>query len=176
MVGAGVLSGFVSVLVRLALVRLQGSPGALPDRVPWLVLLTVGAGGALAAWFVLRAYAAGSAHLVVAGLTVLDPLVGVLLGLVVLGEAARGFDTATAALMGAAGTTAVAGVVLLAGRPMTARSGSPAGDRHAETPAGRPAPATRRRHRWCRPGRRPPGSRCSPGSCRRCPARRCGWG
>jgi hypothetical protein len=64
-------------------------------------------------WLVQQAFAAGPPELVVAGLTVVDPLVAVGLGVVLLGEgAATGLPTALA--MGGGAAVAVAGVFALA--------------------------------------------------------------
>jgi hypothetical protein len=41
----------------------------------------------LGAWFVQNAYSSGPPDLVIAGLTVIDPLVAVAIGIVILGEA-----------------------------------------------------------------------------------------
>ncbi len=90
--GAGILFGFVATLAKVAIGRLGGimSSGPRPDD--WLVLLCllglVVAGGA-GLYLVQTAYAAGSPDLVVASLTVIDPLVAVSIGIIVLGEAAH---------------------------------------------------------------------------------------
>ena len=68
---------------------------------------------ALGGWMVQCAYSCGPPDLVIAGLTVVDPMVGVALGLVVLGEAGAGFTGALGAVMGLAGLVAIVGVVLL---------------------------------------------------------------
>lgn len=80
-VAAGVLYGFVAVCVRMSAVRLvDGRPPA------WGVLAVLVAGAVLGVWFVQTAYRHGPPDLVVAGLTVVDPMVGVLVGVLVLGE------------------------------------------------------------------------------------------
>lgn len=108
--GAGILFGFVAVLAKTVIARLfQGD-------FEWLSLTCL-AGLAAAALFgtflVQNAHTRGSSELVVAGLTVIDPLVAVILGITVLGEA----DTAPPLAFvgfGLAGATAVAGVILIA--------------------------------------------------------------
>ncbi|MGO4230009.1 DMT family transporter [Arthrobacter sp. YAF34] len=108
--GAGILFGFVAVLAKTVIARLfQGD-------FEWLSLTCL-AGLIIAALFgtflVQNAHTRGTSELVVAGLTVIDPLVAVTLGITVLGEA----DTAPAEAFIAfllAGATAVAGVLLLA--------------------------------------------------------------
>lgn len=108
--GAGILFGFVAALAKTVIARLfQGD-------FEWLSLTCL-AGLIIAALFgtflVQNAHTRGTSELVVAGLTVIDPLVAVTLGITVLGEA----DTAPAEAFIAfllAGATAVAGVFLLA--------------------------------------------------------------
>lgn len=82
--GAGVLYGFVATLAKVVIQRVyQG-------QVEWLTILClialIGA-VALGSWFVQNAYASGPPDLVIAGLTVIDPLVAVSIGIVILGEA-----------------------------------------------------------------------------------------
>ena len=108
--GAGILYGFVATLAKTVIVRIaQGEFG-------WLSLAGfVGLAAALVLGvdLVQKAHArGGSDELVVAGLTVVDPMVAVLLGIIVLGEA----DTAPPiAVLGylAAGAVAIAGVWLV---------------------------------------------------------------
>lgn len=112
-VGAGILYGFVAVLVRLTLTRVQGSPGGPLDDVNWLAVGAAVVASVLGGWFVQSAFAAGPPDLVIAGLTVIDPMVGVLLGLLVLGEAGTGFTVLTGVLMAVAGAVAIVGVAVL---------------------------------------------------------------
>jgi hypothetical protein len=83
--GAGVLYGFVASLAKVVLLRIyQGD-------YDWLTLLAVVAlisAMLLGGWFVQNAYASGPPDLVIAGLTVIDPVVAVAIGIVILGEAA----------------------------------------------------------------------------------------
>lgn len=84
--GAGVLYGFVATLAKVVLGRLQ------QGEFEWLTLICVIAlltATALGAYFVQNAYASGPPDLVIAGLTVVDPMVAVAIGIVVLGEAAQ---------------------------------------------------------------------------------------
>ncbi|HKT57010.1 MAG TPA: DMT family transporter [Microbacterium sp.] len=109
-VASGVLYGFVATLAKTVITRLQS------QDVNWLTILcAVGLVAALAvgAYFVQTAYAVGPPDLVVAGLTVIDPMVAVLIGLTILREA----ETAPwPALLGfaVAGLIAVYGVFSLA--------------------------------------------------------------
>lgn len=108
--GAGILFGFVAALAKTVIARLvQGD-------FEWLSLTCV-AGLAIAALFgtflVQNAHARGTPELVVAGLTVIDPLVAVTIGITILGEAGTAPPQAVVAF-GLAGATAIAGVILLA--------------------------------------------------------------
>ncbi|MEO6115169.1 MAG: DMT family transporter, partial [Pseudolysinimonas sp.] len=82
---AGLLYGFVATLAKVVINRL------LNGNFEWLTVICVVAliaAGALGAYFVQTAYSVGSPDLVIAGLTVVDPLVAVSIGIIVLGEAA----------------------------------------------------------------------------------------
>lgn len=82
---AGLLYGFVATLAKVVINRL------LNGTFEWLTVFCVVAliaAAALGAYFVQTAYSVGSPDLVIAGLTVVDPLVAVSIGIVVLGEAA----------------------------------------------------------------------------------------
>ena len=84
--GAGVLYGFVATLAKVVIDRTKTG-----DFLDGLTLLCVGAlllATVLGGYFVQNAYASGPPDLVIAGLTVIDPLVAVSIGIVVLNEAA----------------------------------------------------------------------------------------
>ncbi|CAD5999610.1 DMT family transporter [Agreia sp. COWG] len=83
-IGAGVLYGFVATLAKVVIKRLQ------QGDFEWLtVICVVGllAAFAVGGYFVQTAYSSGPPDLVVAGLTVVDPLIAVGIGILVLGEA-----------------------------------------------------------------------------------------
>lgn len=83
-VGAGVLYGFVATFAKVVISRLQ------QDHFEWLTWACVAAlaiGALLGMLFVQNAYSSGPPDLVVAGLTVIDPMVAVLIGIIILGEA-----------------------------------------------------------------------------------------
>ncbi|WP_028275195.1 DMT family transporter [Arthrobacter sp. I3] len=108
--GAGILFGFVAALAKTVIARLvQGD-------FEWLSLTCL-AGLVIAAlsgtFLVQNAHTRGTPELVVAGLTVIDPLVAVTLGIVILGEADTAPPLAIIAFV-LAGATAIAGVILLA--------------------------------------------------------------
>ena len=91
---AGVLYGFVATLAKVVINRvgneLAGVTGGASFE--WLTIVCIIGmllAAALGAYFVQTAYSVGSPDLVIAGLTVIDPLVAVAIGIVVLGEAAQ---------------------------------------------------------------------------------------
>jgi drug/metabolite transporter (DMT)-like permease len=115
--GAGVLFGFVATLAKVVIDRIKTL--AFTDIVSggeWLLVgcivgLLVAA--LLGSYFVQTAYASGPPDLVVAGLTVIDPLIAVLIGILVLGEAGQVPFWAILVFV-AAGAVAVWGVLQLA--------------------------------------------------------------
>lgn len=85
-IGAGILYGFVATLAKVVIKRLQ------QGDFEWLTvacLIGLLAATALGGYFVQTAYSSGPPDLVVAGLTVVDPLVAVGIGIVILGEASE---------------------------------------------------------------------------------------
>lgn len=109
-IGAGVLFGFVATLAKVVINRI------LNNNFEWLTVVAIVAllaSAALGSYFVQTAYSVGSPDLVIAGLTVVDPLVAVLIGVVVLGEAAL-IPPAFAVVAGVAGAVAILGVLQLA--------------------------------------------------------------
>ena len=83
--GAGIIYGFVATLAKVVIKRVQAGD------FEWLTLACLVAlllGTAAGAYFVQTAYSSGPPDLVIAGLTVVDPMVAVLIGVLVLGEAA----------------------------------------------------------------------------------------
>jgi drug/metabolite transporter (DMT)-like permease len=82
--GAGVLYGFVASLIKAVVQRIiQGDFSVLT----FVCAVITGVAVLLGGWFVQNAYASGPPDLVIAGLTVIDPMVAVCLGIVILGEA-----------------------------------------------------------------------------------------
>jgi hypothetical protein len=108
-VGAGVLYGFVATLAKVVIQRIYQLQF---DWLTILCLIALVAAVVLGGWFVQNAYASGPPDLVIAGLTVIDPMVAVTIAIVILGEAkAANFLVALGFAVSAA--MAVAGVVLL---------------------------------------------------------------
>lgn len=109
-IAAGSLFGFVATLAKVVINRV------VDGQFDVLTIVAVGtliAAAALGGYFVQTAYQLGSPDLVIAGLTVVDPLVAVLLGAFVLGEAVA--MPPLAIIVGiAVGAIAVVGVVKLA--------------------------------------------------------------
>jgi drug/metabolite transporter (DMT)-like permease len=83
-VGAGVLYGFVATLAKVVIQRIE------QQQFEWLTLgclIALAVAVSLGSWFVQNAYSSGPPDLVIAGLTVLDPIVAVLIAIVILNEA-----------------------------------------------------------------------------------------
>ncbi|PRY70258.1 magnesium transporter NIPA [Glaciihabitans tibetensis] len=117
-VGAGVLFGFVATLAKVVIDRLKTLALTDFDLTPteWLTGLCIAAliaASALGSYFVQTAYSSGPPDLVVAGLTVIDPVVAVSIGVVVLGEAAGAPAWSFFAFL-IAGAVAIYGVFQLA--------------------------------------------------------------
>ena len=116
--------GFVVTLMKVVLDRSSAAiqHGALigPD-LPFTLLVAAGAAiaGTAGISLVQRAYSGGSADLVVAALTVVDPLVAVSLGIGLLGQA-RSAPLWTFPVFAVAEVVAVLGVLLMARHPPTA--------------------------------------------------------
>jgi hypothetical protein len=108
-IGAGVLYGFVATLAKVVIQRLYQMQF---DWLTILCLLALVAAVILGGWFVQNAYASGPPDLVIAGLTVIDPLVAVSVAIAILGEA-EAATPLTAIGFALSGAIAVAGVVLL---------------------------------------------------------------
>lgn len=109
-IGAGILYGFVATLAKVIIKRIEAGQFEWITAVCLLALISAGAVGA---YFVQTAYSSGPPDLVIAGLTVVDPMVAVLIGMLVLGEAAAA-PWWVFIIFGVAGGIAVWGVVGLA--------------------------------------------------------------
>lgn len=136
-VAAGVLYGFVATLAKVAIARISQR-----DADWYLVLCVLGIliAAILGAYFVQNAYSSGPPDLVIAGLTVIDPVVGVTIGIVILGEASGAPWWAGILFIGF-GLVAVRGVFLLAKHHPQAQQSD--GDETAAAPpreAGRATP------------------------------------
>ena len=111
--GAGVLFGFVAVLTRIIGKHLLDPNGLFLLNVQWYTLIAIVAAGGLGSWFVQSAYSGGPPDLVIAGLTVIDPLVGIAIGIVILGELRPDVHAVMAIAMAVAATLAIVGVIAL---------------------------------------------------------------
>lgn len=111
--GAGVLFGFVAVLTRIIGKHLLDPNGLFLLNVQWYSVVAIVAAGALGSWFVQSAYATGPPDLVIAGLTVVDPIVGIAIGIAILGELRPDVHAVMAIAMGTAASLAIVGVVAL---------------------------------------------------------------
>ncbi|MFM6980638.1 MAG: DMT family transporter [Micrococcales bacterium] len=107
--GAGILYGFVATLTKVVIVRIE------QGQFEWLTVacaLVLGVAVVMGGWFVQNAYASGPPDLVIAGLTVVDPLVAVLIAITILQEAK---EASLLEIFGflISGAIAVTGVLLL---------------------------------------------------------------
>jgi hypothetical protein len=115
-VGAGVLYGFVATLAKVVIDRIHTIIITGSHEFEWLTIVCIVAllaATALGGYFVQTAYASGPPDLVIAGLTVIDPIVAVTIGVVVLREADGAPWFAIVAFV-VAGALAVYGVFQLA--------------------------------------------------------------
>lgn len=110
---AGTLYGFVAVEVKVVTVQLHAGAGSWWQNVDLINVLGLLVAAVLGGWLVQSAYASGPPELVMAGLTVVDPMVGVLVGLTVLGEAATDFGWVAGITLAACGAVSITGVRLL---------------------------------------------------------------
>ena len=109
-IGAGILYGFVATLAKAVIKRIEAG------QFEWITavcVIALVAAAAVGAYFVQTAYSSGPPDLVIAGLTVVDPLIAVLIGMVILGEAAAA-PPWVLVIFGVAGAVAVWGVIGLA--------------------------------------------------------------
>jgi len=117
-VAAGTLYGFVVTITKVLINRWQSNQ---VDAFMILCLAGIVVAALLGGYLVQTAYSVGSPDLVIAGLTVIDPLVAVAIAITVLGEADR-FPPFALAGLAIGGALSVIGVVLLARHhPQTAR-------------------------------------------------------
>ncbi len=117
-VGAGVLYGFVATLAKVVIDRVHTIIINGAQGFEWLTIACVVAllaATVLGGYFVQTAYSSGPPDLVIAGLTVIDPIVAVSIGIIVLQEASVAPWYAILAFA-VAGALAVYGVVLLSKR------------------------------------------------------------
>ncbi len=107
--GAGILYGFVASLIKAVVQRvIQGEFTFLT----FICVVVLGLSLLLGSWFVQNAYSSGPPDLVIAGLTVIDPMVAVLVGVIILNEAAGAPALSLIAFV-LSGALAVIGVYLL---------------------------------------------------------------
>ena len=109
-VAAGTLYGFVVTITKVLINRWQSN-----QIDPFMILCLIGlvVAALLGGYFVQTAYSVGSPDLVIAGLTVIDPLVAVAIAITVLGEADH-FPPFAFGGLAVGGILSVIGVVLLA--------------------------------------------------------------
>lgn len=111
--GSGMLFGFVAVLTRIISKQIFDPNGLFLLNVQWYSVVAIAAAGGLGSWFVQSAYASGPPDLVIAGLTVVDPIVGVAIGIIILGELRDNVPPVVAISMAGAALVAIVGVIAL---------------------------------------------------------------
>lgn len=111
--GSGVLFGFVAVLTRIISKQIFDPNGLFLLNVQWYSVIAIAAAGGLGSWFVQSAYASGPPDLVIAGLTVIDPIVGIAIGITILGELRDDVPPVVAIAMAGAAILAIVGVIAL---------------------------------------------------------------
>jgi drug/metabolite transporter (DMT)-like permease len=125
-IASGVLFGFVATLAKVIIGRVEtvlaahDSPFAV-GGLTYVCLLGIIVAGSLGQYLQQSAFSSGSPEVVVAGLTVIDPIVGATVGLAALGEAV-GAPAWSFMVFVAAGAVAVFGVVRLSRTSPTSRS------------------------------------------------------
>lgn len=128
--------GLVSALLRAVSQSVTTGLTGLLDPPVLAALVGIVAAVVVGGWLVQQAFAVGAPEVVVACLTVVDPIVAVVLGVVLLGEGARTPTQSWLLLLGAAAAAAT-GVVALASHHPDAAGRSGGNDDHGA--AGRPA-------------------------------------
>lgn len=108
-IGAGVLYGFVATLAKVTIQRLYQMDY---DILTLIAVVSMLGAILLGGWFVQNAYASGPPDLVIAGLTVVDPLVAVAIAIAILGEAQQA-TVGSGSLFTVFGLLAIFGVYLL---------------------------------------------------------------
>lgn len=134
----GVLFGFVVTLAKVVIDRVKTILVGdfridSTDILTLFCIVGLATAGLLGTYFVQTAHSSNPADIVVAGLTVIDPLVAVTIGIVVLGEAAEAPLWAIGAFVVAAGV-AIWGVISLSRNNPELSLDTPAADAADETP------------------------------------------
>ena len=107
--GAGVLYGFVATLAKVTIQRLYQMDY---DILTLIAVVSMIGAVLLGGWFVQNAYASGPPDLVIAGLTVIDPIVAIAIANGILGEAQEA-TLGSGSFFSAFGLLAICGVYLL---------------------------------------------------------------
>lgn len=114
----GVYSAFVATLGKTVILRVQSALQShefsftLANALTIGCILGIGVAGGLSIYFVQRAHVSNRPEVVVAGLTVIDPAVAVVLGITILGEASNAPAWAAVAFI-VAGSVSIGGVFAL---------------------------------------------------------------
>lgn len=107
---AGALYGFVALEMKILTAQVRVSDGPWWSSLEPLSVAGLLVAATLGGWLVQSAYASGPPELVLAGLTVVDPMIGVVIGLSVLGEAGPDFGVLPALLLATCAAVSFSGV------------------------------------------------------------------
>lgn len=110
--GGATAFGLMTVLVKAAAEQMAGNFAMITEPTVLAMLGGIVVALAVGGWLTQQAFASGPPELVLACLTVVDPLVAVVLGTLVLGEGAQ-FAPLTIAVMVVCAVAAAAGVIAL---------------------------------------------------------------
>lgn len=110
MLSAGILYGVAAALTKVVLLRLMQWN---LEPLTFICFAGLGISIALGMYFIQTAHASGPPDLVIAGLTVIDPLVAILISSIVLGETAQA-PLGAIVIFFVAGSVAILGVYLIA--------------------------------------------------------------
>lgn len=113
LVSAGTLYGFVALEMKIITAQLRIGDGPWWQSIDPVNVAGLLVAAAVGGWLVQSAYASGPPELVMAGLTVVDPMVGVLIGLSVLGEAGPDFGPGPAVLLMVCAAASISGVFVM---------------------------------------------------------------
>lgn len=113
LVSAGTLYGFVALQMKVITAQLRFGDGSWWQSVDLVNVVGLLAAAVVGGWLVQSAYACGPPELVMAGLTVVDPMVGVIIGMSVLGEAGPDFGLGPAVMLMACAAGSISGVLVM---------------------------------------------------------------
>ena len=109
----GIIAAATFFLMRTIAIAVLNIGDSSFFQLPWLAGLSVAVAGLLGSYFVQKAYSKGPPDLVIAGLTVIDPIIGIAIGISILGELRPDVPVLVTVLMLVAAGLAIVGVTAL---------------------------------------------------------------